>query len=106
MTNSNSRSLFGAARTRLGDNRARTGNLRRAKAVLSQLSYAPRRRTKLQAVTGLSLSRPLATQRLAPLGLARVELATSRLSGVRSNQLSYRPERHKEAETLRHPPLV
>ena len=25
------------------------------------------------------------------VGLARVELATSRLSGVRSNQLSYRP---------------
>jgi hypothetical protein len=25
------------------------------------------------------------------MGLARIELATSRLSGVRSNQLSYRP---------------
>ena len=29
------------ARKGPGDNRARTGNLRRAKAVLSQLSYAP-----------------------------------------------------------------
>ena len=26
------------------------------------------------------------------MGLARLELATSRLSGVRSNQLSYRPQ--------------
>ena len=106
VTNRYRRSLFGAGRTWLGDNRARTGNLRRAKAVLSQLSYAPKEVQELQAVTDLSLSRPMATQRLAPLGLARVELATSRLSGVRSNQLSYRPERHKEAETFRTPPLV
>ncbi len=28
-----------------------------------------------------------------PLGLTRIELVTSRLSGVRSNQLSYRPAR-------------
>jgi hypothetical protein len=28
-----------------------------------------------------------------PLGLTRIELVTSRLSGVRSNQLSYRPVR-------------
>jgi hypothetical protein len=28
------------------------------------------------------------------VGLARFELATSRLSGVRSNQLSYRPKLH------------
>jgi hypothetical protein len=33
--------------------------------------------------------RPLASRQA--MGLARIELATSRLSGVRSNQLSYRP---------------
>lgn len=33
------------------------------------------------------------------VGRARVELATSRLSGVRSNHLSYRPIRHPELAT-------
>jgi hypothetical protein len=36
-----------------------------------------------------------------PVGLARVELATSRLSGVRSNQLSYRPSRRKERKNTK-----
>ena len=30
-----------------------------------------------------------------PVGLGRVELPTSRLSGVRSNHLSYRPRRSR-----------
>ena len=60
-----------------GDNRARTGNLRRARAALSQLSYIPKSLDDLS--TNL-------------VGLDRVELSTSRLSGVRSNQLSYRPQ--------------
>jgi hypothetical protein len=60
-----------------GDNRARTGNLRRARAALSQLSYIPK-------PVDLSLNL---------VGLDRFELSTSRLSGVRSNQLSYRPEK-------------
>ena len=47
-----------------------------AKHALSQLSYSP--------IWG----RP----RLEMVGLGRVELPTSPLSGVRSNQLSYRPE--------------
>jgi hypothetical protein len=34
---------------------------------------------------------PVRPRPARPLGLARIELATSRLSGVRSNQLSYRP---------------
>ena len=55
-----------------GDNRARTCNLRRARASLSQLSYVP--------------------IKLLTVGRARLELATSRLSGARSNQLSYRPK--------------
>ena len=37
------------------------------------------------------VSRPVLLLKPGPLGLARIELATSRLSGVRSNQLSYRP---------------
>jgi hypothetical protein len=59
-----------------GDNRARTGNLRRARAALSQLSYIP------ESLESLSTNL---------VGLDRFELSTSRLSGVRSNQLSYRP---------------
>ena len=49
-----------------GDNRARTGDLLRAKQALSQLSYIP-------------------TQPRCLVGLRGVEPLTSRLSGVRSN---------------------
>ena len=54
--------LFGGAK------RDRTADRLRAMQALSQLSYSP----KL-------------------VGLGRLELPTSPLSGVRSNQLSYRP---------------
>ena len=47
--------------------RTRTANLLRARQALSQLSYSP------------------------AVGLSGIEPPTSRLSGVRSNQLSYRP---------------
>jgi hypothetical protein len=57
-----------------GDNRDRTGNLRLAKPALSQLSYIPEEAVSKNLV-----------------GLDRFELSTSRLSGVRSHQLSYRP---------------
>ncbi len=53
-----------------GAKRDRTVDLLRARQALSQLSYGP--------VTKL-------------VGLGRFELPTSPLSGVRSNQLSYRP---------------
>ena len=49
--------------------RDRTADLLRARQALSQLSYSPFRM----------------------VGLGRFELPTSPLSGVRSNQLSYRP---------------
>ena len=52
-----------------GADRDRTDDLRLAKPALSQLSYSP----------------------MKVVGLGRFELPTSRLSGVRSNQLSYRP---------------
>ena len=50
-----------------------------AKQVLSQLSYTPDNHLYLQL--------PL----LVMVGLGRLELPTSRLSGVRSNHLSYKP---------------
>jgi hypothetical protein len=56
-----------------GADRDRTGDPLLAKQVLSQLSYSP-----LRCVAKM-------------VGLGRVELPTSPLSGVRSNQLSYRP---------------
>ena len=59
-----------------GAKRDRTADLLRARQALSQLSYGP-----------VLLQDP--TQKL--VGLGRFELPTSPLSGVRSNQLSYRP---------------
>ena len=59
-----------------GAERDRTVDPLLAKQVLSQLSYSPR-------VTGTTAEL---------VGLGRFELPTSPLSGVRSNQLSYRPK--------------
>jgi hypothetical protein len=56
-----------------GADRDRTGDLMLAKHALSQLSYSP----------------------VEMVGLGRVELPTSPLSGVRSSQLSYRPGYHQ-----------
>ena len=67
-------SQFSSALSRNGDDRVRTDGLRSASAALSQLSYIP-------------LPNPITN-----MGLGRVELPTSRLSGVRSNHLSYRPD--------------
>ena len=70
-----------------GGERDRTDDLLVANQALSQLSYTP-----------ISRCPPVSTHiRPAPrppedvVGLGRFELPTSRLSGVRSNQLSYRP---------------
>ena len=57
-----------------GADRDRTDDPRLAKPVLSQLSYSP-----------------VDAPRREGVGLARLELATSPLSGVRSNHLSYSP---------------
>ena len=65
-----------------GADRDRTGDPLLAKQVLSQLSYSPFKGCVAKMV-----------------GLGRVELPTSPLSGVRSNQLSYRP-------ALRAPPPI
>ena len=65
-----------------GANRDRTGNLCLARAALSQLSYSP-------LIKGDFF--PSISQRSHDVGLDRLELSTSRLSGVRSNHLSYKP---------------
>ena len=77
-----------------GADRDRTGGLLVANQALSQLSYSP-----LTAVASFQL--PVASRtywelaagnwRLILVGLGRIELPTSPLSGVRSSQLSYRP---------------
>jgi hypothetical protein len=88
-----------------GADRDRTGDPLLAKQVLSQLSYSPfrfrsatPRPTRL--VTGKAKRREVCCQQTSDastppganlVGLGRVELPTSPLSGVRSNQLSYRP---------------
>ncbi len=59
-----------------GGERVRTDDLLRARQLLSQLSYAPDWRLEYFPVL---------------VGIGRLELPTSRLSGARSNQLSYIP---------------
>ena len=65
--------LTSLAAQRGGAGRDRTDDLRLAKAALPQLSYSPV--VEIEGLVGLSGFEPL----------------TSRLSAVRSNQLSYRP---------------
>ena len=65
-----------------GASRDRTDDLRVANATLSQLSYGPVR---------LNLVSLDASTQFDVVGLGGVEPPTSPLSGVRSNQLSYRP---------------
>ena len=61
-----------------GADRDRTDDILLAKQALSQLSYSP-----------ISIS--ISDSSIKVVGLGRFELPTSPLSGVRSNQLSYRP---------------
>ena len=68
-----------------GASRDRTGDLKLAKLALSQLSYGP-------IESGVLPLHPLCELRgAAVVGREGVEPSTSRLSGVRSNHLSYRP---------------
>jgi hypothetical protein len=69
-----------------GAERDRTADPLLAKQVLSQLSYSP-------------LKIILADRRDKVVGLGRFELPTSPLSGVRSNQLSYRPDSTAKAQS-------
>mgnify|MGYP006949806341 CR=1 FL=1 len=61
-----------------GAKQDRTADLLRARQALSQLSYGPALCRSSVIITNL-------------VGLGRLELPTSPLSGVRSNQLSYKP---------------
>src|SRR5262245_52512844 len=86
-----------------GAERDRTVDLRLAKPALSQLSYSPVSRSKKRwddasrslgdgagaPSTHLGAAPPT---HLSDVGQGRLELPTSRLSGVRSNHLSYWPE--------------
>ncbi len=83
--------------------RDRTADLLRAKQALSQLSYSPFFQPFLVRVKFIPIkanSREVCLQHMSGdstqsginlVGLGRLELPTSPLSGVRSNQLSYRP---------------
>ena len=65
-----------------GADRDRTGDLKLAKLALSQLSYGP--------APGVGVCQLCQLCKLM-VGREGVEPSTSRLSGVRSNHLSYRP---------------
>jgi hypothetical protein len=69
-----------------GAGRARTGDIRVANAALSQLSYSPG-----GIVASMNLDGPTDRWLRQVVGLSGFEPLTSRLSAVRSNQLSYRP---------------
>ena len=62
--------------------RDRTADLLNANQALSQLSYSPIALPAITCIQGTKFNL---------VGLGRFELPTSPLSGVRSNQLSYRP---------------
>ncbi len=82
-----SRPRFGGAR------RDRTDDLLLAKQALSQLSYGPLERTVSSECDGAKALFATRYWLLADklVGPGRLELPTSRLSGVRSNHLSYGP---------------
>ena len=76
-----------------GADRDRTDDLRLAKPALSQLSYSPETSAHLKGAPfylEFGLGRPNSDN---IVGQGRLELPTSRLSGVRSNHLSYWPGR-------------
>ena len=78
-----------------GAYRDRTDDLKLAKLALSQLSYGPIECSKL----GVLPLRPLRELcGAAVVGREGVEPSTSRLSGVRSNHLSYRPIPHQAGQ--------
>ena len=70
-----------------GDEENRTPDPLLARQVLSQLSYTPM--VLFFKAFSIVFSFSFAWKNV--VGLTRLELVTSRLSGVRSNQLSYRP---------------
>ena len=82
--------IAGQARRVGGAEEDRTPDLLCARQVLSQLSYGPGASPLGDALENAARS-PARPRNL--VGLDGFELSTSPLSGVRSNQLSYRPSR-------------
>ena len=85
-----------------GADRDRTGDPRLAKPMLSQLSYSPLGFGHRTPVRERRSAGPLRPHAGVLVGLGRFELPTSRLSGVRSNQLSYRPTERTKPGGERH----
>ena len=84
-----------------GASRDRTDDPLLAKQVLSQLSYGPDNRTAFSCQASPFSIYAIYNVRL--VGLGRFELPTSPLSGVRSNQLSYRPRVRLLIHAMRDP---
>ena len=70
-----------------GAERDRTADPLLAKQVLSQLSYSPSQKVMPRSIN----CKHLLSEPIQLVGPGRLELPTSRLSGVRSNHLSYGP---------------
>ena len=79
-----------------GADRDRTDDLRLAKPALSQLSYSP-------PFESSPVRSPGPHEPPSMVGLGRFELPTSRLSGGRSNRLSYRPRSESPRPSARAP---
>jgi hypothetical protein len=75
-----------------GADRDRTGDPLLAKQVLSQLSYSPLLVSSERRIASRAILGPRRCCGTIMVGLGRLELPTSPLSGVRSNHLSYRPK--------------
>ena len=90
--NASRRPYFGRWKT-CGADRDRTDDIQLAKLALSQLSYSPSRPFLLQNLRGSHAGGHHAAtlKRVELVGLGGLEPPTSRLSGARSSQLSYRP---------------
>ena len=74
-----------------GDGEIRTLDPLLARQVLSQLSYTPTDAVPSSVVSFVSYFFYGLSRWLSPMGLSGLEPPTSRLSGVRSNRLSYKP---------------
>ncbi len=77
-----------------GADRDRTDDILLAKQALSQLSYSPLMSISdqyIRPVCPMRISGTAKSREGDMVGLGRLELPTSPLSGVRSSQLSYRP---------------
>ncbi len=81
-----------------GDKGVRTPDLLNANQTLSQLSYAPNFR-RTSGMDHITPGKRCQGQDQQPwVGQPRLERGTSVLSGLRSNQLSYRPQAKSDGQ--------